>query len=946
MERVFKLLTIGVVIVCGLIVCSYVCNTNDRLYFSITAFDLPNRNSFTVGENSDICFKDVPKDYMTVTYDNDRYFYKIDNENICLYYIINNGNPNRHPINENSEITVFGQKYRGSDFINLLKNCDNEYYMLKDVLKNRIPANTLAAIENGEQYFETFIYKQQTRFKLPLINKTLHYGKPSYSLIILDRTTKIDDVGYRYSGILGQDTAELKIQFFKMNSWSVKKNDNNYFSDSVRSYFAKAVQMFTEWGAGHIKVTCDRNKFSVTFPKAITTAISTEKIRETVEKAQAGVYLKQMLKSYPMPTDFYIPDFSNTFSEYVCELSRNEKKHLIFQKTDSRDTIRLTTSGSFVPDIPVKKQELARGGITYKARILNKWFYMSKHWMLAILLPVLLLVLYLLFPEEGNGVTCEKIQNIRWYLCGMFTWFWFFLNQKLLIAEKLSFTYPYFEKLYPVSYLTTLFSLFAVFLVILLINKSFLFNYVHGFSYTFKRRKFGDTLVKHAIWLNLVLALLTVGICGFVTYSIFKSCIMPIWNSYFPGDISIFHPFGDAMNDNHFTVIWVVGAMLVGLSFLLIATELYKIKLAKQVDEKINKIKSEITKLSNEKINEIKSKNKHVLAVLSIALYILYIALYIALSAGISFLGNFGTAFAVLVLLFSLSIFLKKQIEKSNNKSFRWLIGSLLISCCFVFIGIPADFGFFINLFGVLFCWTILMWASTKHYNWSNRRRRMQFIKLLVSGIVVCVLAIYGAKSLSNPENIKYGRSIRRIENCIDPVKVKNAGYIYTESDIQWMEVMRYYAEKVGKGRDDNHDIYSEKNSFHQLVSSGQSPVILNDVCVPGVYLGSLRRCGWFGLLFGVMALGAFVYCFSIGDTWRQKPYNFEINRRLIGRLLAGNLWIGVTLYLLASYYWATPFTGRLIPGFGVDAVGEALEIIVLFAFMCALYNPFKTRQN
>jgi hypothetical protein len=194
------------------------------------------------------------------------------------------------------------------------------------------------------------------------------------------------------------------------------------------------------------------------------------------------------------------------------------------------------------------------------------------------------------------------------------------------------------------------------------------------------------------------------------------------------------------------------------------------------------------------------------------------------------------------------------------------------------------------------------------------------------------------------------------------PERVKEAGYLYTESDMQWMEIMRHYAEKVEKGRGDNYDIYGEDNNFHQLVSSGQSPVILNDVCVPGVYLGSLRGYGWLGLLFGVLALGILVYWFSIGDTWRNDKWDvengdlekkppFEITQRSIGRLLAGNLWIFVTLYLLWSYYWGDfiinmPFTGRLIPGFGVDAVGEALEIIVLFAFMCALHNPYKSNQT
>jgi hypothetical protein len=455
---------VTVLIVC----CGYLGNTSDRLYLSITEFDLPNGDSCTVGEQSDICFKDVPKDYMTVTYKNG-YSYQINNRDSCLYYKINNENPNAHSFTrDSSSISAFGVTKSGVEIIDLLDLHNNEYYMLSEIWAKldttwKRSAN-FQAIEKGEKAFNSFVHKKDG----------------AYKLVILDKTTKIDGKGYCYADTLPQGN-EFKIQFFKMNSWSVKKQEKGfwdnktYLSDSIRSYFAKADQMFTEWGAGHILVRRKEKNFSVTFPKAITTTIPTKTIRDIAQKSETGVYLKQMLKSYPMPTDFYIPAFSNALSEYVCELTKVDT--LIFQTANARVPDTLSTSGSFIPKIEVKNQPLVTGGITYKARILNKAFYLSKHWVLFIVWLVLSVVLFFSFPKSSKNAKYDagKIKTVRWYLCGLFTLFWFFLNQKLLIAEKLTFTYPYFEKIYPVSYLTVLFSFFALFFLIILINKTHLY---------------------------------------------------------------------------------------------------------------------------------------------------------------------------------------------------------------------------------------------------------------------------------------------------------------------------------------------------------------------------------------------------------------------------------------------------------------------------------------
>jgi hypothetical protein len=935
----------------------YVNHTTDRLYFSITQFELPNNNSITIGENSDVCYSGVPNNYMTVTYsDRDSAFsYKINNRDSCLYYKINGKNQNSHPISDDSDITIFNTTFKGDFISQKLKDFDNEYYMLKDILQDRIDSVILDSIRNNEIEFNSFIQKKEDK----------------YNLIILDKFTTINKVGYRYTDTLPQGT-EFKIQFFKMRNWSLKKNDDKYLHDDERSYFAKPVQLFTEWGAGHILVKRNKNNFSVTFPKAITTTIPIEKIQETDEKSETGVYLKQMLKSYPMPTDFYIPAFSNALSEYICEITPST---LFFQESNKRDTVALQTFGCFIPKINIETQPLELGSITYKSRILNACFYWSKHILLSMAWLILSLILFFSFPKSGTGIMSEKIKNARWYILGLFTLFWFFLNQKLLIAEKLTFTYPYFEKIYPVTYLTTLFSLFALFLLIIVVNKAY-FKISGGIQagdfikwniplkLKILKKINGKKVVNYDSFLcRFIIVFGVLSACLIAFYGIKENFILPIWDSYTTEGVSGFWQIWrwqkiDVLNDNHFTVFMMVGLLLLILLALFIIHKKWQ-----TFFNKVNLGKG-IERIINEKCGW---GWFIVLVFIGLCFFVLK--------------GNFATALAVLILLYVLSFVMKiltdkipsiddrwcilenQKVKNSNkfewsliwfkynlfkHKLWVWIISTFVLCCSFIGIGM-SDLGFFINIFGIVTTWIILIFCCSK-YNASAGELNEKILNvnfgagMLIGLVLVSLAVVLFFNNKTNPENIDYERRTRRIQNCIMPKRVKKAGFLYSESDMQWMESMRYYAEKVKKGKSENYDIYGENNNFHPLISSGQSPVILNDVCVPGVYLGSLRRLGCFGLLFGVLALGILVYWFSIGDTWRRNPTNFEINRLLIGRLLAGNLWIGATLYLLLSYYWVVPFTGRLIPGFGVDAVGEALEIIVLFAFMCTLHNPCKSK--
>ncbi|MCL2072770.1 MAG: hypothetical protein FWH18_02520 [Marinilabiliaceae bacterium] len=983
----------------------YMNKTTDRLYFSITEFGLPG-NSATIGNNSDICYAGVPEKFMTVTYNNGKFFYEINRSDSCMYLKINGKNENLHEIDKKDTIYVLGLQLTGEAIFDMLKGFDNEHFMLKDVLIDKIDPDTLMAIENGDKYFETFIIREKKDKKLnEFIDKLRGKEKNEYSLIILDNTTKISGIGYKKSGEIDAKDG-IKIQFFNMRKWTLKTENSfwdkilfwnkpkSYFThNKVRYYFAKPAQMFTEWGAGHILIKGEENNLKIKFPKAITTTIPIEKFRDKEKIYETGIFLKQTLRSYPVPNDFYIPAFSDAMSEYVCELTEIIDNKIIFQDKSGRDTVIVNTEVDFFPKIEIKNnQNLEIGTINYKTKILNKNFYKVKHKALFRVMFILTIILFFSFPKSGDIYT-KKYRATPLYICGMFVLFWFFLNQKLIIAEKLTFTYPYFEKMYPVTYLTTLFAIFALFLMICLVNKYYLTG--ENFKSQYRWRFIfacGDKLhcstkyesTKFFYWGNIVISVIIFVFCLYVISKVKPYFLDPIWSSYREDDffITIFsqkvlNPFSKAMNDNHFTVFFINGILLIPIMFLfcfnwkLIPKKIFfavqklkqiiltKFQNCKKIIKMITCLTSFIKKISFtiQKLKQIiltKFQNKKIITYVTI---IILLIVSVGIVAVIP--GNFSTVIAVLILLVLLSKTMHTLIEAYYNKSdfykkWEWCIfGSTIFICCFVFIGMLGDFGFFIYLFGMLTTWILLVASAPKYDRAKGDGFESLFSKRMIKGIAAALviavpIVIFVLKNSSDPEQVDYGRNTRRIQNCIMPENVKKAGYSYSESDMQWMELLRWYAEKVKTGRGKNNDIYGEENSFHQLVDSGQSPVILNDVAVPVVYIGPLRGYAWFGLLFGIATMAFLVYFFTIGDTWRnlkivkdgEKDDHFIITRRSVGRLLAANIWIFTTLYLFLSYYWggfSVPFTGRLIPGYGIDAVGESLEIIILFTFMCAL---------
>ena len=185
-----------------------------------------------------------------------------------------------------------------------------------------------------------------------------------------------------------------------------------------------------------------------------------------------------------------------------------------------------------------------------------------------------------------------------------------------------------------------------------------------------------------------------------------------------------------------------------------------------------------------------------------------------------------------------------------------------------------------------------------------------------------------------------YRRSFRRIYMFADFDMQRERGYRYTESDAEFMAIMAHYTTKSDSIATD--PLSPESNFLHPSVSSGQAPVVLNDLSAPVAFYGSYGCWAEFihlilllSLLFIVMY---FNFMFTVND--KQNGSNvskFDFTIQSKRAILAVLMWVGTSWYLYMSYNGVMPFTGRLNPGLGIDSLGEAMESAILLAFMTSI---------
>ena len=302
--------------------------------------------------------------------------------------------------------------------------------------------------------------------------------------------------------------------------------------------------------------------------------------------------------------------------------------------------------------------------------------------------------------------------------------------------------------------------------------------------------------------------------------------------------------------------------------------------------------------------------------------------------------GNFATAFITLFLIIGMSWTLS-NITFHHGRIVAF-VEMMLVALFFVAAAsLKADMGYTTNLFGIFFAVILFYFMQERGgYDFGHQQANKMEKRWIPRLMVVSVLLVFSMpmllSSLLDTEKVAYSRATRRFNMYSQFEKYRNSGYRYALSDTEFMTVMVHYMYNVS-GKD---PLSNEHHFLHPSVSSGQSPVVLNDVSLQGAFFGAYGLLAYV-VYFGLLALLAWLVL-----TYSMHEPSGLLHAQLRWRVLAVLMWVGTTLYLYISYLGQLPFTGRLNPGFGVDSVGEMLETALLLAFMTATALKFRSDKR
>lgn len=166
---------------------SMLFSIDDRLVLAIDSFDL-NKKTVTIGENSDVCFEGLPGKFR-VEYDGDTntFSYKLEGETnpnpVCVYYKINNSNPNLHTITSESALTIdcpeHEEQFSLKEIKELVGNAQSKYICISNLIKKKRNCSEDSVFLPED--LASFIH---------------HPEKDEWNVVILDNYTNIDGKMY------------------------------------------------------------------------------------------------------------------------------------------------------------------------------------------------------------------------------------------------------------------------------------------------------------------------------------------------------------------------------------------------------------------------------------------------------------------------------------------------------------------------------------------------------------------------------------------------------------------------------------------------------------------------------------------------------------------------------------------------------------------------------
>lgn len=1000
-----------------------------KMAFFIDSYSLAT-NQVTIGEESDISFKGVPKDYLTVTKTDKGFVWNVNSEyrDTLQYFKINNENPNAIPIADTDTQTVNievpamhngGQpltlSLKGKEIWDEWEKCFDKQ---QDILLRHFAVHYNIA-HNNYPAKDTLGYMQQK-----MVRSFLEKKDGKMVLVVLDELTSVNGQGYKRSDSIIGDAC--KVQFFSVadHCYADDKGDATFRIDGI-NYVMKPTVKLTEWGAGHTMIRKDDRMLSIHFPKGMGYVETVDTLKAMAHKTSDIMTIKQSGASYPTKSDIYLPQFSTQFSSDICSFDFKDGD-ILLRKTRN-DSILLDSKMHLVPTLTKTNLNMGNGTLKCRVGFINQTFTLSYLW-----LP-LAMALFLLFVVIGPFSPVRVPESLRNRIHGysqlrshpafmamLIIIALCFCVCKTMIALKLSYTFPYFEKITGVVPASTSLMLLLFVTVAMILNTPLA-------KAVATKRKLSSPFI------TLILLAAAYVLIVFAYFRILDPAVSEsIIASYFPYEVNISPKiwkwqdlFG--INDNHrsvvYALIFVEGVALAGWAVVLvfwkrftkwghsvcdttsgwaekcnacIAGKWNKFEnaacatLQKKLGKKIHIEPAQLACYDpNEKFNFMKWLGRAigrlplagiiiiiglilriltgswVLTILAVAIalvilaskttYIAFVAtiemlfpwhilLLVLLAFGGGMLGNFGTAFITMGVIIGLCQALSSvKFDNPNTPDIQeglqplevlWQM--LFISLAYIGCAMVADNGYMTNYIGFIVAFVAFFFLF-KVPGWQNLlsgsigKNTRKWIHVYLIFIVVFILALpYICSKIFDPKDVHYSRMARRVMLYSNFSNLQEAGYRYTETDAEFMVVMSHYMQHPDGG----DPLSNDHHIMHASVSTGQSPVVLNDLSVPMAFFGSYGSNIATLLFFGLILMLLFLVTqYNLSFMGNRQTF---LTRAMQWRVLAVSLWLGTSMYLYLSYIGHLPFTGRLVPGFGVDAVGESLETAILLAFMAA----------
>ena len=876
-----------------------------RVMISVDGIEMSQDEAITVGRGSMVDFDRVPQDFITVRRNSSGFEWSINpkwlKSDSLYYFKVNNHNPNLHLLTDGSTIHIDitddskhnHEKTLPAEHIKaILSGQKSHYVMLRNVfeLDKHLRADSTDAIDYKTLYnLRSFLYREGSG--------------DDWQLVILDRYTTLHGNDQQVTAYAASDTIQgdnvkyCKIQFFRIVEYNIKpdKIDNSLFHIGDVNYLCKPVLVSTKWGAGHVNIVAVGDKNEVRFSKPLTYIGTMKALREMSPTDTHLITIHQDDGAFPSPTSVYIPHFSSAVNNDVCNLRLTSDDILLSGKS-------IPSSSGLTPKLHHFRHPSMHCNVMMHTAVISMGYIFSYLW-LPLLVGLLLLVGFVYVMRPGRR-EAREIGEARSRLSALFPLILFiafiYCVCKVMISMKLSYTYPYFERLSSIVVADACLMLVLFYLLSLIINHHLLVASVRVKS--FARR-----------WIAV-----GVGILAFViSLYAFRSIDPYVTSSYLPSELGTwrFWQWGNlsGVTDTYRSV---------PLALLLCNLTAFGVLVIINIDPLWKKIKSTWEGFSAQLSQKLPP-----------VVYTLLPIVAVVIASVIP--GNFSTAFITLFVILGMSWSLRRV--SFTHGRFLAFVQMIVITLIYIVAAIVlGDKGYITNYIGFVAAAILLYFMSAK-----GKALRHEGRKTLLFALATILFALFVLPWVLkfDTNEVSYDRTARRFELFSQFDKYLNSGYRYAVADAEFMTVLTHYMYN-NSGSD---PLSPEKHPLHPSISSGQSPVVVNDVAVPSSFFGS------YGLLSYIVFFGLIVLLCTIviwhNTTMPETAGQVYSSSQLMWRTLAVMMWAGTSIYLYASYIGGVPFTGRLCPGLGVDAVGEAIESTLLLAFMTATRKELGIRN-